>query len=214
MDMASNYFNFDNSKFQNIRSRGLLIKASNGTITNCTFRNIGMSCAAILYEIYWGESGVTEDLLVDRNLFDHTGYFKNQDLYATVSITGLGSEVSEDFLLYKDITISNNKIINRTTDYAVYVNSAKNVKIIGNIFGPFVGNDFTNHPEDPETDGMMPLIHIFAAMDIEISGNTYPNPDAMKEEYVIAQKNIHVYGTDVTYDGTVDGPSLIPDDNG
>jgi hypothetical protein len=49
-------------------------------------------------------------------------------------------------------------------------------------------------------------------MDIEISGNTYPNPDALKEEYVVAEKNIHVYGTDVTYDGTVDGPSLIPDD--
>ncbi|MBQ8350477.1 MAG: right-handed parallel beta-helix repeat-containing protein [Clostridia bacterium] len=213
MDMASNYFNFDNSKFQNIRSRGLLIKASNGTITNCTFRNIGMSCAAILYEIYWGESGVTEDLLVDRNLFDHTGYFKNQDLYATVSITGLGSEVSEDFLLYKDIIISNNHMIRRTTDYAVYVNSAKNVKIIGNTFGPFVGNDFTNHPEDPEMAGeTKPVIHIFAAMDVEISGNIYPNPDGFKEDYVDAEKNIHVYGTDVTMDSTVDGPPLIPDD--
>ena len=213
MDMASNYFNFDNSKFQNIRSRGLLIKASNGTIKNCTFRNIGMSCAAILYEIYWGESGVTEDLLVDRNLFDHTGYFANKDLYATVSITGLGSEVSEDFLLYKDIIISNNVMMRRTTDYAVYVNSAKNVKIIGNSFGPFVGNNFTSHPEDPDPDNApRPLIHVFAAMDVEISGNTYPSADLMGVDYVVAEKNIHVYGSDVTLDGTVDGPTLIPDD--
>ena len=93
MSMSSNGFVFDNCKFQNIRSRGLLIKASGGTIQNCTFRNIGMSCGAILYEIYWGESGVTEDMLVDRNLFDHTGYFKNHDLYATVAVVGLGSSV-------------------------------------------------------------------------------------------------------------------------
>ena len=209
MDMASNYFNFDNSKFQNIRSRGLLIKASNGTITNCTFRNIGMSCGAILYEIYWGESGVTEDLIVDRNLFDHTGYFKNQDLYATISITGLGSSVDEDFLLYKDIIISNNVMRNRTTDYAVYVNSAKNVKILNNDFGVFVGNDFTNHPEEPESEiNPKPAIHIFAAMDIEISGNKYSKEEWIVEDYIHAEKNIHVYGSDVEFNGV----SLIPDD--
>ncbi|MBQ8351924.1 MAG: right-handed parallel beta-helix repeat-containing protein [Clostridia bacterium] len=209
MDMCCNYFKFDNCKIQNIRSRGLLIKASNGVIQNCTFRNIGMACAAILYELYYGESGVTENLLVDRNLFDHTGYFKNQELYATVSITGLGSEVQDDYLLYKDITISNNKMINRTTDYAIHVNSAKNVKILNNTFGPFIGNDFTNHPEDPEQAGeIKPLIHIFAAKDIEISGNTYPTPDASMVDYIVAKKNIHIYGTDVS----MDGAPLIPDD--
>ncbi|MBO5051844.1 MAG: right-handed parallel beta-helix repeat-containing protein [Clostridia bacterium] len=209
MDMASNYFNFDNSKFQNIRSRGLLIKASNGTITNCTFRNIGMSCGAILYEIYWGESGVTEDLLVDRNLFDHTGYFKNQDLYATISITGLGSSVDEDFLLYKDIIISNNVMRNRTTDYAVYVNSAKNVKILNNDFGPFVGNDFGIKPEEPESENNpKPAIHIFAAMDIEISGNKYSREDWTVDDYIHCEKNIHVYGSDVEFEGI----PLIPND--
>ncbi len=212
MDMCCNYFKFDNCKIQNIRSRGVLIKASGGTIQNCTFRNIGMASVAILYELYYGESGVTENLLVDRNLFDRTGYFKNQDLYATVSITGLGSEVSDDFLLYKDITISNNKMINRATDYAIYVNSAKSIKITGNTFGPFAGNDFTNHPENPEEPNTTkPVIHIYAAKDVEISDNTYPYKDAYKEEYVVAEKNVHVYGKDVSIDGTVNGESLIPD---
>ncbi|MBQ8351409.1 MAG: right-handed parallel beta-helix repeat-containing protein, partial [Clostridia bacterium] len=212
MSMSSNGFKFDNCKFQNIRSRGLLIKASGGTIQNCTFRNIGMSCGAILYEIYWGESGVTENMLVDRNLFDHTGYFKNQDRYATVAIEGLGSSVEEDFLLYKNITISNNHIMRRTIDYAIYINSAKNVKVLNNTFGPFVGNDFTDHPEEPDTyESPRPVIHINGGMDIEISGNTYPNPDYLGMDYVVAERNKHVYGTDVTMDGTVDGDPLIPD---
>ena len=209
MNMSSNGFRFDNCKFQNIRSRGLLIKASGGVIQNCTFRNIGMSCGAILYEIYWGESGVTEDLLVDRNLFDHTGYFANQDLYATVSITGLGSSVEEDYLLYKNIVISNNVIRNRTTNYAVYVNSAKDVKILNNDFGSFVGNNFTNHPEDPETpDNPKPAIHINGAMNVEISGNKYSQPDPIIEDYVHAERNKNVYGSDVE----MDGMPLIPDD--
>jgi hypothetical protein len=207
MNMASNGFVFDNCRFQNIRSRGLLIKSSEGKILNCTFRNIGMSCGAILYEIYWGESGVTENMLVDRNLFDHTGYFKNQDLYATVSITGLGSSVEEDYLCYKNIVISNNKMINRTTDYAVYVNSAKDVKIINNDFGPFVGNDFGKYPE-PGDNPNRPVIHINGAMNIEISGNKYPDQDIIGSEYVVAERNKNVFGADVEFDGL----PLIPDD--
>jgi hypothetical protein len=212
MSMSSNGFIFDNCKFQNIRSRGLLIKASGGTIKNCTFRNIGMSCGAILYEIYWGESGVTENMLVDRNLFDHTGYFKNQDRYATIAVEGLGSSVEEDFLLYKNITITNNVILNRTIDYAIYINSAKDVVIKNNTFGPFVGNNFTNHPEDPDpADNPRPVIHLNGAMNVEISGNAYPNPDWAGSDYVVYEHNKNVYGTDVTIDGTVDGPSMIPD---
>jgi hypothetical protein len=171
-----------------------------------------MSCGAILYEIYWGESGVTEDMLVDRNLFDHTGYFKNQDLYATVAVVGLGSSVQEDFLLYKNITITNNKMINRTTNYAVYINSAKDVVIEGNDFGPFVGNSFTDHTEEPDTaEAPRPVIHINGAMNVEISGNIYPNPALPGAEYVVAEHNKNIYGSDVSTDGTVNGPSTIPD---
>jgi phage anti-repressor protein len=209
MSQASNGFIFDNMLIRNVRSRGLLIKASGGTITNCTFRNIGMACAAILYEIFYGESGVTENLLVDRNLFDHTGYFKNQDLYATISITGLGSSVNEDYLLYKNITISNNVIKNRTTDYAIYVNSAKDVKIINNDFGAFVGNNFTGLPEEPETpSNPKPAIHIHGAMNIEISGNKYSQKEWVVKDYIHAEKNLHVFGTDVV----VQGIPLVPDD--
>ena len=213
MSKSSNNFVFDNCKFQNIRSRGLLVKSSGGTIKNCTFRNVGMAAAAVLYEIYWGESGVTQDLLIDRNLFDHTGYFENTDLRATISVTGLGSSVQEDFLLYKNITITNNKIERRTTDYAIYINSARDVVIKNNDFGPFVGNDFTSHPEAPDAlDTPRPLIHINGAMNVWITGNTYPVMDIPGFEYVVAEQNKNVYGADVSMDGTEDGESMIPDD--
>ncbi len=207
MDMSSNNFVFDNCKFQNIRSRGLLIKASGGKIVNCTFRNIGMACAAILYEIYWGESGVTENMLVDRNLIDHTGYFKNQDRYSPVSVEGLGMNVAEDYLLYKNIVITNNKIINRTTDYAVFINSAKDVVIKDNYFGEFVGNDFGQFPEEPESmDNPKPVIHINGAMNVEISGNRFPETEFIQFQ-VVAERNKNVFGSDVEMDGL----PLIPD---
>jgi hypothetical protein len=48
-------------------------------------------------------------------------------------------------------------------------------------------------------------------MNVEISGNAYPNPDWAGSDYVVYEHNKNVYGTDVTIDGTVDGPSMIPD---
>lgn len=198
MSKTSNGFIFDNCLVQNIRSRALLIKASDGKIIHCTFRNIGMSCAAILYEIYWGESGITENLLIANNLFDHTGYFRNQDLYAPISVYGLGSKVDDDYLLYNNIQIIDNVMRNRTTDYAVYINSAKDITISGNDFGTVIGED-EDHPSA--------AIHINGAKDVNIFDNIY-SPfmldicDAVKAEH-----NIHVYGKDVE-DG---GESLIPD---
>ena len=204
MSMASNGFIFDNVLSQNIRSRGLLIKASEGQIINCTFNNIGMACAAILYEIYWGESGVSENLLVARNVMDHTGYFTkytsgNQDRYSPIAIEGLGSRVDEDFLLYKNIQIIDNVIRNRTTKYAVYINSACDITIKGNDFGDREGG------EDPENPTL--AIHINGAMNIEISDNKYSSLDLSIEEKIIAEHNKNVFGTDVEYNGE----KIIPD---
>ncbi len=208
MSMASNYFSFDNCKFQNIRSRGLLIKASGGTIKNVTFRNLGMAGAAILYEIYWGESGVSENLKVERNLFDNTGVFGNWYLFSPVAVVGLGSQVDEDYLLYKNIRVADNQFINRRTDHAVYINSAKGVQILQNDFGPFCGNDFGCKPEPGESkEAPKPAIQIFAAMDVEITGNRFADPARGGHTYITAEKNRLVHGLDVEQDGF----SLVPD---
>jgi len=204
MSMASNGFIFDNCLMQNIRSRGLLIKASDGEIVNCTFRNIGMSCAAILYEIYWGVSGVSENLTVARNVIDHTGFFTkytsgNEDRYSPIAIEGLGACVEEDYLLYKNIQILDNVIRNRTTEFAVYVNSARDVLI--------KGNDFGNHVDGESEENFTRAVHINGGMNIEISDNVYSALDLPIEEKIIAEHNKNVFGKDVEWEGE----SLIPD---
>ncbi len=192
MSRASNGFIFDNTVVRNIRSRGLLVKASEARIENCTLENIGMSCIAILYEIYWGESGVTENTVIRNNIFDHTGFFDNVKHYAPISIQGLGSSVDEDYLLYKNIRLEGNVIKNRTTDYAIYVNSAKDIEIIGNDLGRenSLGNEYAQD------------IYIEGAMNVEISGNKYSKEGATPTEMVCAEKIKNIYGKDVTENGT------------
>ena len=211
MSKASNNFIFDNCKIKNIRSRGLLIKASGGQIINCSFENIGMACAAILYEIYWGESGVTENMTVDANLFDHVGYFCKgrstdyQDRYSAIAIEGLGSRVDEDFLLYKNIAITNNYIKNRCADYVIYVNSAKDVVIKNNTFGRGCSNGGLDDPDfEPETAATRKyVIHLNGAMNVEVSDNTYPWSweKSSIEDYIKAEHFKNLFGTDVTHDG-------------
>ncbi len=204
MSYASNGFVFDNCMIRNNRSRGLLIKASDATVKNCTFRHVGMSCIAVLYEMNWGESGVTENLTVERNLIDQTGffpeavgpwppkhYFRQPDLYAPISITGLGSRVDEDYLLYKNIRITGNKIMNRAHGgAAIYINSAKDVLIEGNDLGTV--RDHGNVVRD--------AIHLKGVMNVEISDNLYPDPTAPAEAVYRMQQVKNVFGTDIEAD--------------
>ena len=204
MSMASNGFFFDNCAIRNIRSRGLLIKASEGTLQNCTFQNVGMACAALLYEINWGESGVSENITITRNLMDHTGYFikyttGNGDRYSPIAIYGLGSRVDEDYLLYKNIAITENVIRNRVTEFAVYVNSARDVII--------KDNDFGYHIDGESEETYTRAIHINGAMNIEISGNIYTSFFEAVDERIIAEHCKNIFGADVEEGGV----SLIPD---
>lgn len=195
MSMSSNGFLFDNTLVRNIRSRGLLIKASDATIKNCSLINIGMGAVAIHYEIFWGESGVTENLTVKDNLIQHTGYFNNRDIYSPISILGLGSRPEQDYLLYQNIHITGNRILNRTTDYAVYINSAKNITVENNVFGPRYG--LTNDEDDS------PAIHIFCADDVTISGNTYPTQLTDDYSRFLLRNAYNVHGTDVESNANV-----------
>ena len=101
------------------------------------------------------------------------------------------------YLLYKNIIITDNVIKNRTTNYAVYINSAKGVVIKNNDFGTVneLGNKY-------EAD-----IHLNGAMNIEIAGNTYSNPAITPANGIVAEHIKNVYGSDVV----VDGKPLYPD---
>ncbi|MBQ8174619.1 MAG: right-handed parallel beta-helix repeat-containing protein [Clostridia bacterium] len=192
---TSNSFRIENTVIDGTRSRGLLIKSSNGVIRNCTLRNIAKVGIAVLYEIYWGESGVSENILIENNLFDNVSYnphSKETDNYQhyPIYIAGLGGgTLQEDYLLYTDITVRGNVIRNRHSDHAVYVRAAKNLAFYNNDFG----NALTETADDPKA-----TFKFNGALNVELSGNTYSSylTDIQQAYYGPAYDNI--YGLDVS----------------
>ena len=200
--MGSSGFLYDNTVIQNNRSRGLLLKASDGIVKNCTFRNIAKVAVAIIYEIQWGESSASENVRIENCLFDHTSYSPNNSSYkhVPIDIMGLSSgETTEKFLLYRDIYLIGNVFINRDTSqtpYAVYIQGAKNIYIRDNDFG-------SGESEDCRA------IWANGAAGIELLGNLYPPAiDGDIERYVEGEHYKNIYGTDVSDEN---GKSYIQD---
>lgn len=211
MSRASNGFLFDNMIVRNNRSRGLLIKASDGAITNCTFENNAKVAIAIIYEIQWGESGISENVRVERNLINHTSYSPGGGIineigyvHCPIAIIGMGGRSTEpDFLPYKNIQIIGNVFTNRVISnkpYAIYIQAAQNVLI--------KDNDFGFSEEDME-ENYATAIYLRGATDIELTGNIYP-PYIMDDvpNYVSGEKYSNIHGSDVE---DIDGKSLIED---
>ena len=199
MSLASNYFVFDNMVVDGSRSRGLLIKASEGVIKNCTFRNIAKVAVAIVYEIFWGESGISENLIVENNLIDHTSYSPNKSIYKhiPIDIMGLGGQsISPDFLLYKNIVIRGNKFVNRClkmSPYAIYVQAGCDVTV--------ENNDFDGvENETDESYGKAVLLS--GAVNVKLSGNTYSSRvRGNYAEMVEGEHYKNVFGADVEENG-------------
>ncbi len=207
MSRASGNAKFDNMLIQNVRVRGLLIKCSGAVVQNCTFRNLAKLAVSCLYELYYGESGITEDITITRNLVDHVGFGLSENglyYHYPIAVQGLGGDtVDEDHLLCKNIEISYNKYINMPqkpfthkgdTDphnYAVYLRAVQNVRIIGNDFSCLL-------IDEEDSDTALHGVRLQGAMNIEISGNTFSPYATFEGLYVSGEHYKHIYGTDVT----------------
>ncbi len=201
MSRSCNGFLFDNVMVRNTRSRGFLIKASNGTIKNCTIRDNAKLAIAVIYEIYWGESGFSENVTIKNNLIDHVGYAlhnNGQYLHYPINISGLGGgTVDQDHLLYQNIRITGNKFVNPVNDYWIYVQAAKGVVIENNDFGSFADEDDTHYTK---------ILLLNGASDITLSDNRFSS-FILYEELVEGEHYENIHGTDATLNGT----PLIPD---
>ena len=191
MSRSCNGFLFDNVVVQGIRTRGLLIKASDGTIKNCTFRNCAKLGIAIIYEIYYGESGVSENLLIKNNLIDNVGYgLSNNGLYLhyPINISGLGGgTVQEDFLLYKNILIEGNVIRRRHNEYAVYIQAAQGVTLKNNDFG-----------SDGTDENCAKAVLLNGAMNITLEGNIF-SPLVSADMQIEGDHYKNINGSDVMF---------------
>ena len=166
---SSDNFFIDNLYTCNIRSRGLLIKSSGGTIKNCTFENISAAAVAIYYELEWGESGVSENITIKNNLMLHTGYRETSNKkVAPISVQSLGYHDFTRPALYNNITIVDNVMRNRACDWAVYIYGASDVTITGNDFGRTV--DMQGLSKKKQT------VCLDTVNRVTISDNTYPDP--------------------------------------
>ncbi len=156
---------FDNVLVQNIRSRGFLVKSTDITIEHCTYRNVAMTGVLMSVEPIWGESTVSRNITVRNTLFDTTGFrgdnFDSSPLYAPISISSLATygNHSADALRAENIVIEGNEFRDYGHSYGIYVNGAKDVHILNNVFSP------TNSSSTE-------YVKIETAADIEISGNT------------------------------------------
>ncbi len=165
-------FTFDNTVIQSHRSRGLLIKAPNITVKNCTFRDLQRHALVLGCENVWGESSVPSNINIKNCLFDNVCDYPDQyDAVDNVAINihGLG-ELKNDITLLdnfacNNINISHNKFINNKGKHLIYASGASNVNITENIF------------EEREGDGK--IIYINGCTDLTMQGNTYS--DTLKD---------------------------------
>ena len=178
---------FDNVLMQQIKSRGILAKATNPTIKYCTFRNLTMQAIVLGSEQEWSESTIARNAVIEHCLFDncatetvyskanHSGY-DSQPNFCPIDIRGIGntdeSVVSNvephDGLLASNFIIRHNKFINTPNEHLISVTCARNVTITENVF---------EEREEKTIDGHNfkygEIIYINACYNVEVMNNTY-----------------------------------------
>ena len=188
------------------------VRAKCGVTTNCTIRDIAKTALSCVYDIWWGESVVADGFLFEKNLIDHTSYspsapaIEDEDddyKYCPIVVMGRGgASLSDDYLLYDNIVIDGNKLINRCLDmsnYAIYIRAAKNVKITNNDFGELDIED--------GLDVFCQGVYFNAVLNAEISGNKFSvwvQSEIMSGNYkrlITGDRYKNVYGTDVSKNG-------------
>ncbi len=126
-------FLIDNTVVRNLPSRGLLLKASNGAVKNCTLQNMAAAGVSISYEHSWAESGISENIRIENSIFDNACHKANEQ--APIWISSMGYPDFSKDSVYAHFTIKNNVFKNRRSEYAVMVLGAMDVRIEGNDFG-------------------------------------------------------------------------------
>jgi hypothetical protein len=125
-------------------------------------------------------------------------------MQSCIVIKGASTEISERTLPIDNITITGCKFTNNTQRTAIWVNSAKNIKITNNVFDPIVN-------ETMKTLGN--AVYLDTCMNVEISDNTYNYSLFNANEgsitaVIYGPQYINVFGTDVT---NPDGTRIFPD---
>lgn len=198
LDRNCSGYTFDNVLMKNARGRGVLVKTSGVVVKNCTFRDMLHAGIFFSAEATWGESSVAKDALVEKCLFERTSFRNNDNKSRRLSpivISGLCSDVSEDSLLYKNITIRNNKFTGITHECIASITAAQKVRLENNIFER---DDSVIH-----ADNAM-VVEADTVMDITLKGNKYPVEGAGASRIVKAKNFKNITVEDEVLEGDID----------
>ncbi len=186
---VSEGFVIDNLLVRNSTSRGVLIKTINATVKNSTFRNVAGTGNLLSVETSWGESTVSRNIVISGVLFDNTGFDTSEDIKAPISISSLATygNATVDTLRSSNILITGCEFKDYGHNFGIYVNGARDVRIINNVFDPEVGAEPGN------------FIKIVTALDILIENNKYKKNDGTLEPItgILADDYTYIHGSDV-----------------
>jgi len=202
-----NGFVYDNCLIRKQMPRGLIIKASNGVVRNCTLANNGKSGILIYPEVSenWGESGFATNIIIENNLIINSSYYDNlkydgtyqdRSLFTPITVK-TDSKPSSDpaYQNQKNIKILNNVIKNRNTTYAVYIAGAMNVEIKGNDFGIRAKTRFGKAQNSlaSKNDDTAPSVCIKGSTNVTVKDNIYPKSAKVKVVVDKLSKNLKIY---------------------
>ena len=183
----------DNVKYSCGKANGALLRVIGGRIKNSTFEHIGSNAIKALYDDYWGESAIVQDMLIENNIISHTGYRfalnRKEENMSPVVLDAPGEMPLDAIPIYRNITIRGNVFQNRTSGYAMFLDSLSNVVIENNDFGR--KNDMEG------AGGRNVALYIRNSLNVKIEGNKYPNPTTPIKMAIIVEKIRGLTGKDV-----------------
>ncbi|MHB1153488.1 MAG: right-handed parallel beta-helix repeat-containing protein [Eubacteriales bacterium] len=171
-------FLFENTLVRGNRSRGLVIKSTDGIITHCTIDATGMTGIMLKPEISdnWGECGFTENVVVSYNNVIGTGFFDSgSDAQSAIAVRTDLAALDESYFSHRNITIIGNKIDGYFGAYAVCLRGVSDVTVKNNIIGARNADINANYPEDAKSP-----IYLSGCADVEISDNIFTGNPASK----------------------------------
>ncbi|MBO4953697.1 MAG: S-layer homology domain-containing protein, partial [Clostridia bacterium] len=146
-------FEIKNCYYGNIRSRGILIKGSDGVVEGNTIYNTGSAGILLAPEFNWMEAGFVRNVVVRNNTLIQNGD-RNQGAIYVYSMLGREN---------RDITIEGNTI--RDCAYeAMDLTCIKGLIVRNNVV----------ESRNPEFKTAVPVLRIDKVEDAEVYGNTFP----------------------------------------
>ena len=187
----SSGFTVRNTVVERIRSRGLLIKAGDGLVEHCTFRDV--RTAGILGQpesIAWPEFGFVSNLTIRNNLFVGTGYADPKiRLFAPIAFCGDGPATADPaYQLHHNLIIEGNLIKDRRNETAIWLSHVTGAVVRGNT----VTEPSPSILDEGGLESLPAPLTIDSATDVEISGNTWPERVAAPVEVLEAVRRLRV----------------------